>query len=152
MKPRILNYRVAATHDTITSLNRIQDVVAISDFHAFVFDPDGLRADNVDLDTIQRRRSELQDLLKKKGGMIICLLRPNSLKVSVIGLGIFDNYSLFDAPGQPLHAEHQISRLVAESVRSGTGRSITNIRSARGPTSAYFQVLRESLRFEACRN
>jgi hypothetical protein len=150
MRPRILNYRVTATHETITPLAGLNDAVAISDFHAFVFDPNGLHADSMGIEVLQRRRSELQDLLRKKGGIIICLLRPNTFKLNIAGFGVIDTYSLLDARNQIINADQQVSRLVAENVRSGTGRSITSIRSARGPTSAYFQVLRENLQFEAC--
>ncbi len=55
MKLRILNYRVNATHDLISTLNAIPEPVSVSDFHAFVYDPAVLNAPGVSSLDIQRR-------------------------------------------------------------------------------------------------
>ncbi len=133
---------MAATHDAITPLPNIENALSISDFDAFVIDPNIL-AGAPTPETFQRRRGELQDLLEKKGGMIICVLRPNNLQGVVQGVGAFNRYSLLEQAASPAY------RAVVAAVGSGAGSSVTVINSARGPTASYFQVLQQKLRFEA---
>jgi hypothetical protein len=145
VKLRILNFGTAATHDTIIRLAHLEDDLSISDVHAFVIDPKRLTAPPA-AETFHRRKSELRDLIQKKGGIIICLLRPNNLQSAVQGVGPFNKYSLLEQAGS------QAYRLVSGYLESGAGSSVICINSAKGPTAAYFQVLRQNLQFEAFLN
>jgi hypothetical protein len=141
MKLRILSYRLTATHSSITSLSTFNDPVSISDFDAFVFDPDGLHSDNMSTEIFIRRQVELQDLVQKKAGIVICILRPNA-SLSVPGVNA-NRYTLLEriAP--------QIVSLVNSTVRPGQGSQVTLVQSARGASSGYFRVLKGNLRFAA---
>jgi hypothetical protein len=143
MRPRILNYKVAATHETISTLGSIQSAVSISDFDAFLFDPDGIPGDAMAPDALQRKSDELRDLVERKGGVIICLLRPNDWRVNVGQFGMVDKYWLLQAAARDPHS------LITRHIKSGSGSSINRMRSARGATSAYFQVLSKNLQFTA---
>jgi hypothetical protein len=145
VKPRILNFGITATHDTIVPLTNIEAALSISDFHAFGIDPNKL-AGAPTQETFLRRTRELQDLILRKGGMIVCLLRPDNLRSAVAGVGPFNRYSLLERAGS------QAYRLVNAYLESGTGSSVICINSAKGPTAAYFRVLRENLQFEAFLN
>lgn len=79
MKLRILNYGVTATHGFISNLGSIREPHSVSDFHALVYDPDSFRADsNYSTADLQRRQAEVRDLILRKGGIVIYLLRPDA--------------------------------------------------------------------------
>jgi len=145
VKPRILNFGIAAEHDTITPLANIEAALSISDFHAFVIDPNKLSVPPT-AETFRRRKNELQDVIQKKGGIIVSLLRPDNLRLAVQGVGPFNRYSLLEQAGG------QAYKLLRGYLESGAGSSVICINSARGPTAAYFQVLRQKLQFEAYLN
>jgi len=86
MKLRILSLGVVATHQWITLLPNLDDPRSISDFDAFVYDPVALQGLQISGTTYLRRQKELDDLIKKKGGVIVCMLRP-SQQIAVAGLG-----------------------------------------------------------------
>lgn len=132
MKTRILNYRVGATHDLISILSSIQDSVSVSDFHAFVYDPAVLSTPGLSSLDIHRRQSEIRDLLRKKGGIVICVLRPEA-----------GSDWMFDL------AAPTIATLVRGAVRQGTGSQFKTLPSARGVAGGYFQVLKGTLHFTA---
>ncbi len=48
----------------------------MSDSHAFVYDPAFVPIPNAIPMDAQRRRKEVRDLIQKKGGIVICILRP----------------------------------------------------------------------------
>jgi len=77
MKLRIVNYRVSAAHDLISTLASINESVSISDFHAFIYDPAGLHSDNISAVAFKRRQAEIRDLIHRKGGIVVCILRSN---------------------------------------------------------------------------
>jgi hypothetical protein len=139
MKRRILNYCFPATHDSFTTLNKIDDPVSISDFDAFIFDPTSLG--NQSLTAFERRQTELFDLVHKKGGLILSILRPN-MAVSVPGRSV-RAYALLEqvAPA--------IMKMFYNSVQPGAGSQVAPVLSARGPSLAYFQTLKGCLAFVA---
>lgn len=93
MKPRILTFGIAAAHDAFTPLTSISDDLSISDLDAFVIDPNHIQsAPNGEI--YLRRRIKIGELLRKKGGIVICLLRPNNLQTADQGVGPFGRYSL----------------------------------------------------------
>ncbi|MFI5072823.1 MAG: hypothetical protein ACHP8A_18245 [Terriglobales bacterium] len=69
MKKRILAYGISATHQMITKLSSIDEPVSISDFDAFVFNPEYQYLEAPSLAGINRRKNEINDLLGKKGGL-----------------------------------------------------------------------------------
>jgi hypothetical protein len=78
MKKRILSFGVPATQDVFTQLGSLDVVFSISDYDAFVFDPSALTQGTVSTDNYVRRQNEIRDLVVGKGGIAICLMRPNS--------------------------------------------------------------------------
>ena len=101
MKPRILNYRLSAAHERITPLASINDPISISDFDAFVMDPDGLSGESIAGANVSRRRTEIADVVNRKGGIVVCVLRPNApLNVSNYQ-GVITKYSLLDDTSGP---------------------------------------------------
>ncbi|HTD24936.1 MAG TPA: hypothetical protein VK738_19955 [Terriglobales bacterium] len=142
MKPRILSYRVSATHETITALGSINDPVSISDFDAFVIDPDGFYTDIPQALPFFRRQSELSDLLHKKGGVVVCILQPNNV-VPISGMGNAPKYGFLNRAANP------ILSFLDGMTRAGAGSTIRLMPSGRGATSAYLQILKENLRFTA---
>lgn len=143
MRQRILNYRVAATHETITVLNSLQDPISISDFDAFVFDPDGVMNQSLTSESLQRKSQELADLVHRKGGIIVCLMRPNDWQVNLAGFGLVHKYWLLEGL-MPTRM-----RNILNNIKNGAGSNVNYVRSAKGPTSAYIQVLRKNLQFSA---
>lgn len=132
MKKRILTYGISAVHDSITSLSDFADAVSLSDFDAFVFEPDALTPT-----AWQRRQAELRELLNEKGGIAICVLRPVNF------ISAYPTYSIFQG------AAPAVVTLLVNSVRAGAGTSMTVRQSARGASRAFFQVLQSHLTFTA---
>jgi hypothetical protein len=118
-------------------LSDIGEALSVSDFHALLIDPKKI-AGPPRAEIFLRRRGEVQDLIQKKGGIVICLLRPNDLQFAIPGVGQFNRYSLLDQVG---------SKLLTAHIGSGAGSSVISVNSARGPTASYFQVLRQNLQF-----
>jgi hypothetical protein len=139
MKRRILNYHFPATHDSFTTLSSIDAPESISDFDAFIFDPTSLG--NQSLTAFERRQTELFDLVHKKGGLILSILRPNMV-VNASGRSLYA-YALLErvAPA--------IMEMFYNSVQAGAGSQVAPVLSARGPSLAYFQALRGCLAFVA---
>jgi len=132
MKLNILNYRVNTTHDLISPLNQIAELVSISDYHAFVYDPAGLHIGGVTAVDADRRKSEVRDLLSKKGGIVLAFLRPETVQDW-----------LLDA------ASTTISNLVRMTVRPGAGSQFKTVPSAKGVMGGYLQVLKGKIQFTA---
>ncbi|MGA8271452.1 MAG: hypothetical protein WB919_07810 [Candidatus Sulfotelmatobacter sp.] len=139
MKLRVLNYRMAATHGSMSSLNSLNDPISISDFDAFVCDLAGLSSDAIAQPAFLRRQGEIRDLVHRKGGIVVCFLRPDEQ----VAMGFSNRYGLLSA------AAPASAGLVRSTVLYGTGSQVKLVRSARGASAAYFQVLRGALRFEA---
>jgi len=133
MKLRILNYRVTARHDLIVGLDSIRQAISISDFHALVYDSAGPVSDanysNLD---VQRRQAEVRDLINRKGGIVLFILRPEAAKDWLLDLAAPD-----------------IANFVRGNVREGTGSQFRILQSVRGVSAGYFQVLGGALHFTA---
>src|SRR5712692_5054293 len=136
MKPRVLSFHVPAIHSSITALSSINDPLSISDFDAFIFDPEGLRGEGLAA-SLARRQIELHDVVRQKGGIVVCILRRNE------GFSGGGSYTLLQLIEPPLIG------LIMNSVRPGEGSQVIPVQSARGASTGYFQVLRGSLRFAA---
>ena len=133
MKLRILNYRAEARHERIQILSNIRDSVSISDYHAFLFDQEGQQSDSnySNLD-VQRHQEEVRDLIQKKGGIVVSLLRPASSQEWFLQL-----------------AAPEIARFIRTWIRQGAGSQREILWSAKGESAGYFQVLRDNLQFTA---
>jgi len=104
-----------------------------SDFHAFVYDSAGLRSDrNYSSQDIQRRQMELRDLMHRKGGIVVCILRPEASADTLLDL-----------------AASNITNFVRGTTREGYGSHFKTLQPARGTSRGYFQILRETLHFTA---
>jgi hypothetical protein len=132
VKPRILSYRVSATHDLISAVNFISDPVSISDFHAFVYSPGEHFQPGVSSLDVSRRQAEIRDLIQKKGGIIIVLMQPQAAADTLLDL-----------------AAPQVAQLIKTLVRNGTGSQFRTISSAPGVSGGYLQVLKGTLHFTA---
>jgi hypothetical protein len=132
MKTRILNYGVDATHDLISRLTLLSEPTSISDFHAFLYNPAKLHVPGVSSTDFQRRQAEIRDLVLKKGGIVVCVLRPEVNSDPLLDLV---------AP--------KVGLLARSAVKQGTGSHLRAIPSARGVSGGYFQVLKGSLHFTA---
>jgi hypothetical protein len=142
MARRILSFGVAATHARIMKLTNFNDAVCLSDYEAFVFDPNIFRNAQISASTFFRRQAELGDLIQRKGGLLICFLRPPS-QVNLMGSGQVDVLNLFDA------ADLRATGTVKETLRMGTTTKWGIVKGARGVTSQYLSALLGSLQCEA---
>jgi len=146
MKYRVLNFGFPATHEGITTPGQLIDPSSISDYDALILDPlPGILtagAQAFGATVVQRRQREIHDLLLKKSGIVICVLRP-SLPINVQGMGLLHTYSLLD------QASHRTAELVHARVRQGQGLQFKVISQARALVSRYFRVLGPNLRFDA---
>ncbi len=169
MKPKVLNYGLAATHPAIVNMSEFCNPVSISDFDAFVFDPDAFPFEFRNRTTarlpghfrfshdpyghminnaILRRRVELMQLLMRKGGVVICPLLPNNLGLSVADarghFSTFQKYAIFEelttVSGAPIPL-HEIA--------AGSGSSIRPVESQKGTAHEYLRILKGCLRFKA---
>jgi hypothetical protein len=140
MKERILTHRLEVTHNSISSLPAINAGMAITDYDAFVFDPAMLHFESMDRESLVRRQTEIVEIIRKKGGIIVCFLRQNT-NINVPSM-IADRYSLLKA------VDSSLIEFVSSRVQLGEGKLI-KMTSARGASSSYFQILKGSLCFEA---
>jgi hypothetical protein len=142
MKRRIVSFGVAATHDLITLLTSFGDVRSVSDFDAFVIDPFAQINLALGRPEFERRQREIRDLINRKSGIVICLLRPDR-HVSVSVLGNISCYALLEQAASPAVS------FVKTRVRDGEGVQWKLNRSESGALRGYFGVLHGALRFEA---
>lgn len=144
MKLRILSLGFAAAHQSITVLPNLDDPRSISDFDAFVFDPNAVQGTQISHATALRRRKELAELINKKGGIIVCILRP-SHQVSVAGHAGAPkhNYHLLESVSE------QIVKLITNASELGQGTAATRIRSAHGACEEYLRILKDEIVFAA---
>lgn len=141
MKKRILNFGVAATHESISPLGSLNDAVSVSDFDAFVFDPLAFQQHGaLPHETHVRRQIEIRDLLTIKGGIILCLVRPKANIGFTTGGGA-DTYDVFSmvAPNQLVQ--------IRGSLRAGSGSHVELLPNAKGPSAGYLRVLTGAMRF-----
>ena len=144
MGRRILSFGVAATHGKIMPLSGFGDVVSVSDFDAFVFDPEAVRAlGQVSGAVLLRRKSEIRDLIQRKGGLLLCVLRaPFALQILEVG-GFADGFSLLDSVDAPAVG------LMRPALRMGTATRWGIARGVSGVTSGFIRTLAANLRPEA---
>lgn len=142
MGRRILSFGVGATHARITRLTNFDDAVCLSDYEAMVFDPRALGNAQINAAAFFRRQAELGDLVQRKGGLLVCFLRPPS-QVQLIGSGAFDVLNIFDS------ADMRALGMVRETLRMGTTTKWGVVKGAKGVTSGYLLALMGRLRSEA---
>jgi hypothetical protein len=123
---------VGATHDLISTLNFVTESVSISDFHAFIYSPGEHFQPGVSSIDVNRRQTEIRDLLLKKGGIIIVLMEPTAAADVLLDL-----------------AAPKVAQLIKTLVRNGAGSQLRTISSARGVSGGYLQVLKGTLHFTA---
>lgn len=144
MGRRILNFGLAATHARVTNLGRFDDLDSVSNYDAFVFDPEAIRRlGNVPYAALDRRRAEVRDLVLRKGGLVVSLLRPPMAVQLVPGGGVVDGVALLDLAAPPVAAA------VRSSLRIGTTTKWGLVEGAAGVTRGYLQALWAKLRLEA---
>src|SRR6267142_829712 len=142
MGRRILSFGVGATHARITKLTNFGDAVCLSDYEAMVFDPFVFHNSQVGAAAFFRRQSELGDLVQRKGGLLVCFLRPPS-QVQVINSGQVDVLNIFDA------ADGLALGMVKQTLRMGTTTKWGMVKGAKGVTGGYLLTLMGRLRSEA---
>jgi hypothetical protein len=142
MGRRIVSFGVSATHARITRLNNFEDAVCLSDYEAVIFDPAALRNAQVNAAAFFRRRTELGDLVQRKGGLLVCFLRPPS-QVQVMNSGQYDVLNFLD-----LADDHALA-LVKETLRMGTTTKWGVVKGAKGVSVGYLSALMGRLRSEA---
>ena len=137
---RILSWGVAATHTKIIKLEKFDDVVSVSDYDAFAFDPLALtQRQDISVVAFERRRTELRDLVHRKGGVVLCFLRP-PLAVRTIE-GQFSNpLALLDL------AAPAAMRIVQTGLRLGSATRWGLVKGEKGVTWSFVQELAGSLR------
>lgn len=140
MKFSVLSHGVAATHASIVDLQDFNDRRCLSDYDGFIFDPKAFPAHGVGADTHTRRQGELRQLVHRKGGLVIYVLRPKE-GVKLIGVPSVSNYNL-------LAGIMDVS-LIENTVKAGEGSRLKVISTAKGASGGYFRVLHDQLRFEA---
>ena len=142
MGRRILSFGVKATHARVTRLANFEDTVCLSDYEALVFDPLALRHAQVSHAAFVRRQAELGDLIQRKGGLLVCFLRPPS-QVQLAGSGVVDVLSIFDA------ADVSALGIVRETLRMGTTTMWGMVQGAKAVACGYLSALKGRLRSEA---
>jgi hypothetical protein len=143
MGRQILSFGVAATHARITPLSQFEDVVCVSDYEAFVVDPQTLGARAlVSGPALSRRQSEIRDLVRRKGGLSLCFLRP-PFGVRVDTGGTVDGLSLFDS------AAVGVIGLMRPALRMGTATKWGLGKTTKGVTWGYLRALAARSRPEA---
>jgi hypothetical protein len=169
MKLRILTLGVLATNDRITSILTFEDPISISDFDAFVCDPDAVGAyfrgvgkgGPIDYtatinhemlrDKLNGKRQQVEELLRTKGGVVICYLRDPDITLAtqvrqngVIHESRFGKYFFLD------QIEILSSyRIPFYSVKGGVGRETKPAPTATSAARHYFRTLSPNLRFHA---
>lgn len=166
MKLRILNFGVPATHSALVDLSFLLDTVCISDFDAFVYDPAAfssqmLQQAGIDprfpqptnirlgddgsdrIRILNRHATEVSELLVKKQGVVIVLLRPNTPQVSISrpsGTETFSPYFLIERTTAGIQS-------IIRCLKPGKGSAIKAMSGTRVP--GYLRILRTNLVFEA---
>ncbi len=100
MKVRVLNYGFLANHPQMTALKTLWSPIAISDYDAFLYDPQQFDTEARSQGEIHKTFSQIEDregvlrasfrkhseevatLLMMKGGVVVVLLRPNDYSIS----------------------------------------------------------------------
>ena len=142
MARRILCFGLGAEHRRITNLASFEDRVSVTNYDAFAFDPNVLRDEGViDGAAFFRRQCEIRDLVRRKGGLVLCVLRPE-LRVHTLTAGILNVLDLLDLADQR-------AGIVKASLRLGTATNWGYVKGAEGVTCNFVRALAQHLRPEA---
>ena len=144
MGRRILSLGVAATHARITSLATFGDPVSVSNYDALVYDPYFFRGMStiIDTATFVRRKGEVRDLVLRKGGLVLCVLRPQVM-VQTSTSGMLHALDLLGL------ADGRRVDFVKSTLRLGTATRWDLSTGAKGVTSGFVRALASGLRPEA---
>jgi hypothetical protein len=141
MKLSVLSYGISINHGSIVPLASLDLPQSITDFNGFIFDPRVFSGTAISGPTFFRRQAELQQLVHLKGGIVICVLRPD-FTISVSGAQHMSIYTL-------LGNISPVVELVRSTVVAGEGSQFTVISAAMGTLAGYFRVLQKNIRFAA---
>jgi len=141
MKRRILSFGVEATHSSITQLGSFEDPIAISDYDVFVCDPATLSRTQPLRPTFERRQRELRDLVTRKDGIVIFLLRRDRT-MTLMNFGAVNVYTLLDSTYPPAVG------LLVSSLRDGEASRWGLVPDAKGAMGGYFRVLQDKLHIQ----
>lgn len=142
MKLRALAYGIPVTHTLITPLTDLTAPVSISDYDAFVFDPNVLSGRTFPGHIYHRRTNELSQLVKVKGGLVVCYLQPSQPANFSLGTGA----SVYDLLREIIPASLQP---IQQFILPGTGSQVKLLPNARGILGSYVSVLKDHLYFTA---
>jgi len=143
MGRRILNFGLEATHARISKLTSIEDPVCASDYEAFIYDPRILQGAQVGNLAFFRKQAELGDLVLRKGGLALCVLRPPSTLVVSGGPGYMDVLSLLEA------VDAHVLGMVKNALKMGITTKWGIIPGANGVTVSFLRAVLPNLRSEA---
>ncbi|HVB57077.1 MAG TPA: hypothetical protein VNE63_11695 [Candidatus Acidoferrales bacterium] len=142
MARQILSFGVPGTHPRISKLQNFEDAICLSDYEALVFDPFAISSVSVTNEVFARRQAEVKDLVQRKGGLLVCYLRP-ATGVQVVGRGLVDVLSLFDP------VDVRIVGMVRRTLRKGTSINWEPVKGVSGIAGDYLEALSGHLRAEA---
>jgi len=143
MGRRILSLGLKATHTRISMLPSLEDAVCASDYDAFVFDPQGLNSRQVTSGGFFRKQAEVADLVLRKGGLLLCLLRPPVTMQVIGGPGHTNVLSLLDT------VDNQVPAMLKQNLKMGTSNKWGIVSGARGITLPFVRALMRNLLSEA---
>ena len=141
MKLSILNWGVGATHEVIEASQSFTGNRSISDYDAFLLDPITQVNRGLVQQVFSGRQREILELVARKGGIVVCLLRAQA-GVVVQPLGDVGCYALLE------RAASAASLLVRDRVRGGESTRWNLRRGASGVALEYFRVLQKEVRVE----
>jgi hypothetical protein len=137
----VLSHGISITQSSIVPLSSLEDPQSITDFSGFIFDPLVLNGGAISSLNFFRRQNELEQLVKLKDGIVICILRPNSI-VNIVGAQYLNSYELLSKISPSV-------KLVQSAVRPGEGSQFSIVPNAGGVLAGYFRVLQKNVRFAA---
>ncbi len=138
----ILCFGLGAEHRRITNLRSFGDPISFTNYDAFAFDPNALRGPGpIDSATFFRRQSEIRDLIQRKGGLVLWVLRPGA-RVQTSTSGILDALDLLDLADVR-------SEFLKPSLRLGTSTNWDCVKGAGGVASSFVRALAQHLRPQA---
>ena len=140
----ILSLGVAATHARITHLAIFGDPISVSNYDALVFDPYFFREmpPPVETSTFVRRKAEIRDLVLRKGGLVLCVLRP-LVRVQTTTAGVLDALDLLGL------VDGRRIEFLKSALRLGTATRWGLNSGAKCVTSGFVRALASGLRPEA---
>jgi hypothetical protein len=142
MKRQIVSFGIDATHDLITRLSHLSEARSVSDFDAFVLDPFAQMSVATNRPEFERRQREIRDLINRKSGVVICLLRPERM-FGINGFGNVSCYALLEQAALPA------VNFLKTRVRDGEGSQWKLNRVGGGVLRGYFGVIQGAFCFQA---